>query len=260
MLSVRVVVGVVVAVFRFHSITFEGMYGFHSNFAELKFCKIQVKFDIGSHPPNFGRVMALFRLTFCCSFPLNNFWRDVAIPLKLCRTLYQRKIQVKFDIGNHPQNFSWVMALFQLTFCSCVDFGFRSITFAGMHWFYWKFAEGYINVKYRSSSILIIIRKILAKLWPFFDIVFVVGVKYKVKILFPLNNFWKDALLTFEVCSEELPLGLGAIIRTNVFCCFFPFSYQMVAWRFKQATHPILGILVFASDAPALGPNDNIKY
>ena len=44
-------------------------------------------------------------------------------------------------------------------------------------------------VKYTSSSILVIIHKILAKLWPFFDLVFVVGVKYKViKILFPLNN------------------------------------------------------------------------
>ena len=28
-------------------------------------------------------------------------------------------------------------------------------------------------VKYRSSSILVIIRKILAVLWPFFDLVFV---------------------------------------------------------------------------------------
>ena len=27
------------------------------------------------------------------------------------------------------------------------------------------------------------------KLWPFFDLVFVVGIKYKVKILFLLNNF-----------------------------------------------------------------------
>ena len=43
--------------FRFRSITFEGMYGFHLNFAELYTIyhyKIQVKFDIGNHPPNFG--------------------------------------------------------------------------------------------------------------------------------------------------------------------------------------------------------------
>ena len=86
-----------------------------------------------------------------------------------------------------------------------------------MHWFYWKFASGYIIVKYRSSSILVIIHKILAKLWPFFDLVFVVGVKYKVKILFPLNSFWRDALISFEVCSEGMPLGIRAIIRTSVF-------------------------------------------
>ena len=79
--------------------------------------KVQVKFDIGNHPPNFGWVMALFRLNFCCSFPLNNFWRDALISFKLCRTLYHCKIQVKFDIGNHPPNFGWVMALFRLNFC-----------------------------------------------------------------------------------------------------------------------------------------------
>ena len=77
----------------------------------FKFCrtlyhyKIQVKFDIGNHPPNFGWVMALFRLSFCCSFPPNNFWRDAFISFKLCRTLYYCKIQVKFDIGNHAPNF-----------------------------------------------------------------------------------------------------------------------------------------------------------
>ena len=128
-----------------------------------------------------------------------------------------------------------VKALFRLTFCWCVDIGFRSITFAGMHWFYWKFAEGYIIVKYRPSSILVIIRKILAKLWPFFDLFFVVWVKYKVKILFPLNNFWRNALISFEVCSEGLPLGIGAIIRTSVFCCFFLFCFFFFilnGWRF----------------------------
>ena len=188
--------------------------------------KIQVKFDIGNHPPNFGCVMALFWLSFCCWFQLSNFWRDALISFKLCRTLYHCKIQVMFDIGNHTPNFGWVMALFLRSFCWCVDIGFRSITFAGMHlhWFYWKFAEGYIIVTYRSSLILVIICKILAELWPFFNLVFVVGVKYKIKILFPLNNFWRDALISFKVCSEGLPLGIGAIIRTSA---FFPFPYQM---------------------------------
>ena len=55
------------------------------------------------------------------------------------------------------------------------DFGFGSINSEGMQKVYQKFAEGYIIVKYRSSSILVTIRKILAKLWPFFDLVFVVG-------------------------------------------------------------------------------------
>ena len=170
----------------------------------LYHCKIQVKFDIDNHPPNLGWVMALFQLSFCWCvdnwFQINNFCRDALILLKVCRKIYHCKIQVKLDISNHPQNFGRVMALFRLRFCWCVDIGFCSINFAGMHWFYWKFAEGYIIVKYRSGSILVIIRKVLAKLWPFFDLVFVVGVKYKVKILFPLNNFWRDALISFKVC------------------------------------------------------------
>ena len=117
----------------------------------------------------------------------------------------------------------------------------KSNNFAGMHWFYWKFAEGYIIVKFRSSSILVIICKILAKLWPFFDLVFVVGLKYKVKILFPLNNFWRDALISFKVCSKGLPLGIGAIKRTSVF--FFLFHIKWLT--LKQSTHPILGTLVY---------------
>ena len=62
------------------------------------------------------------------------------------------------------------IALFRLSFFRCVDIGFCSIILAGMHWFYWKFVEGYITVKYRSSSILIIGCLILAKLWPFLDL------------------------------------------------------------------------------------------
>ena len=98
--------------------------------------EIQVSFDIGNHPPNFGWVLAHFRLSFCYLFLLNNFWRDALISFKLCRTLYQCKIQVKINIGNHPPNFGWVMALFRLSFCWCVDIGFGSITFGGIHWFY----------------------------------------------------------------------------------------------------------------------------
>ena len=80
------------------------------------------------------------------------------------------------------------------------------------------------DVKYRSSSILVIICKMLAKLWLFSDLVFVVGVQYKVKILFLLNNVWRDV----EVCCEGLPLAIRAIIRTSVFLfvfCLFVFLF-----------------------------------
>ena len=48
----------------------------------------------------------------------------------------------------------------------------RSIIFEGMHGFLSNFTELYITVKYRSSSIFVIIRQSLAELWPFFDLVF----------------------------------------------------------------------------------------
>ena len=58
--------------------------------------------------------------------------------------------------------------------CRRLTFRFRSIIFEGMYWFHSNFAELYITIKYRSSSILVIILPILAELWPFFDLVFVV--------------------------------------------------------------------------------------
>ena len=51
--------------------------------------------------------------------------------------------------------------------------------------------------------------------WHFFDLVFVVGVKYRVKIMFPPNNFWRDALIALEVCrmvyhySPEVKFDFG---------------------------------------------------
>ena len=57
---------------------------------------------------------------------------------------------------------------------SLSHFRFRSITLEGMYGFHSNFAELYINIKYRSSSILVIFRQSLAELWSFFDIVFVV--------------------------------------------------------------------------------------
>ena len=59
--------------------------------------------------------------------------------------------------------------------CRYHTFSFCSITFEGTHWFYLKSAEVYIIVKYRSSLILVIICQILAELWPFFDLVLLLG-------------------------------------------------------------------------------------
>ena len=67
-------------------------------------CKIQVKFDINNHLQNFGRVMALFRLSFCWGVDIGfcsiTFCRNALISLKVCRRIYHCKIQVRFDIGN----------------------------------------------------------------------------------------------------------------------------------------------------------------
>ena len=88
--------------FRFRSITFDGMYGFHSNFAELY---IAIKYRSGS-------ILVIIR-----------------------------------------QNLAELWPFFDLVFVVC----FCSITFEGMHWFHSNFAELYIDVKYRSSLILVII-------------------------------------------------------------------------------------------------------
>ena len=58
--------------------------------------------------------------------------------------------------------------------CHRHTFPFHSITFEEMYGFHSNFAELYITIKYRSSSLLVIIRQIWAELWPFFDLVFVV--------------------------------------------------------------------------------------
>ena len=58
--------------------------------------------------------------------------------------------------------------------CRRHTFRFRSIAFEGMYGFQSNLAELYIIIKYRSSLILVIICQILAELWPFFDLIFVV--------------------------------------------------------------------------------------
>ena len=157
--------------------------------------KIQVKFDIDNHPPNFGWLTALFWLSICWCGDIG--FRSITFAgmhwfywkfAEGCIIVKYRSSSILVIL----QNFGWIMAVFQLSFCCCVDIGFHSITFAGMHWFYWKFAEGYIIVKYRSSMILVIICKILGKLWPFFYLV---------------------ACRDMSDYKDQ---------------CFFPFSYQMV--------------------------------
>ena len=56
---------------------------------------------------NFSRWhFAIFIFLSCvASFPLSNFLRDALISFKVYKSLYHCKIQVKFDIGNHPPNF-----------------------------------------------------------------------------------------------------------------------------------------------------------
>ena len=64
-------------------------------------CKVQVKFDIGNHPQNFGRVIALYRLSLCCCVVVG--FRSImfaGLSLEVCRRIYHCKLQVKFDIGN----------------------------------------------------------------------------------------------------------------------------------------------------------------
>ena len=132
---------------------------------------------------------------FCCLCPLNNFWRDALISFKPCTTLYYCKIQVRFDIDKHLPNFGWVRALFWLSFCWCVDTGFRSVAFAGMHWFYWKFAERYIIAKYRFDinnhpqnfgPVMVLFR--LSFCWCGY-----IGFN---------NNFCRDALILLKVCRR----------------------------------------------------------
>ena len=103
------------------------------------------------------------------------------------------KIQVKFDISNHLQNFCPVMSLFRLRFCWGVDIGFRSIILKVCRRIYHckiqvRFDIGNGNHPQNFGQVMPLFR------------LFVVGVKYKVKILCPLNNFWRDALTLFEVC------------------------------------------------------------
>ena len=72
-------------------------------------------------------------------FPSNNFCRDASVSIKACRRANHYKIEVKFEFGDHPQNFV-SYGPFLLSFRQ--NFGFGSIAFEGMHQFHSKFREG----------------------------------------------------------------------------------------------------------------------
>ena len=144
------------------------MHWFHSNFAELY---ITIKYRSSSILviicQNLAELWPFFDLDFVVCF------RSVtSVGMHWFHSNFaELYITVKYRSGLILVMICQVMTLFRLS-SWCVDIGFQSVTFAGMHWFYWKFAEGYIIVKYRSRSILVIISKILAELWPFFYLVF----------------------------------------------------------------------------------------
>ena len=160
--------------FRFHSTTFERMYGFHSNFAEL-YTTIKYRSDLIL--VIIGQILAVlwpfFDLVFVVCFCSINFEGMHWFYSNFAELYININYRSSWILVIISQIFTELWPFFRLRSCWCVDIGFRSITFAGMLWFYWKFAEGYIIVKYRSGSILVIIRKILAKLWPFFNLIFV---------------------------------------------------------------------------------------
>ena len=147
--------------------------------------------------------MALFWLWFCCSFLLNNFWRDALISFKLCRTLYHYKIQVKFDIDNHLPNLAELrQALFKLSFCWYIDIGFLSITFAGMHWLLLKVCRRIyhckILVKFDINNHL----KNFGWVMALFQLSFLLVCWY----WFPLNNFCRDALIFIKSLQKDISL------------------------------------------------------
>ena len=131
-------------------------------------------------------------------FPVSNFCRDSLILLKVCRRIYHCKIQVRFNIRNHPLNFGWVLALFQLSFCWCVDTGFPLNSFCRDALILSNVCSMIyhckIQVKFDIGNHPQNFGQVMALLWLSFCC------WSKVKILFPLNNFWRDALISLEVC------------------------------------------------------------
>ena len=76
--------------------------------------------------------------------------------------VYNHKIQVKFDYGQNPPIIIRVIALDLST-----KNGFRAISFKYIGELDSYFIHRYVIIKYRSSSIMDIIHRLLSELWPF---------------------------------------------------------------------------------------------
>ena len=96
------------------------------------------------------------------SFPFNNFWRDVWISFKFCKT----ENTGQFDIGNHPPNFGWVMTLFRLSFCCSFPLNnfwrVALISFKLCRTLYQRKIQVKFDIGNHPPN--------LAELWPFFDL------------------------------------------------------------------------------------------
>ena len=76
--------------------------------------------------------------------------------------VYNHKIQVKFEYGQNPPIIIRVMALDLGT-----KNGFQAISFKYIGVLDSYFIHRYIIIKYRSSSIMDKIHRLLSELWPF---------------------------------------------------------------------------------------------
>ena len=167
------------------------MHWFHSNFAEL--C-ITETYRSNSILVITHQIMAMtrFRLIFCCSFLFKFFLKECIDFIQLCRTfllyvfpcvilcLYFSVLLVLRlpCLGKRELILRLFVRLFGLCLFRFVGFLFLLGSEKGCGLWLWHSRDFsltffYITVKYRSSSILVIICQILAKHWPFFDLVFV---------------------------------------------------------------------------------------
>ena len=196
-------------VVRFRSITFEGMHWFHSNFTELD---ITVKYSSSSILVIIRQILAelwpffdLVLLVCWYWFPINNFCRDALILLKVCRRVYHFKIQVKFDISNHSQNCGQVMALFRLSFLLVCWYSFPLNNFCRDALILLKVCRRIYHCKIQVRFGIVNNPQNVGQVMALFRLTLCCWGKIHGKDivspqLFPLNNLWRYALISFEVC------------------------------------------------------------